>query len=63
MINCYMFHNCTSLIGLKRGNLNTRKRKLDEDDKYDCLILAKAGLDRMGWTDRISSVGISLTVL
>ena len=38
-----------------RGNLNTRLRKLDEDDGgYDAIVLAKAGLDRMGWSDRAS---------
>jgi len=36
-----------------RGNLNTRLRKLEEDSKYDALILAAAGIDRMGWSDKI----------
>ena len=36
-----------------RGNLNTRLRKLDESGEYDALILATAGLERLGWTDRI----------
>lgn len=36
-----------------RGNLNTRLRKLDSGD-YDALILAEAGLLRMGWEERIS---------
>ncbi|KAG9314744.1 porphobilinogen deaminase [Chiua virens] len=38
-----------------RGNLNTRLKKLDateEDDAYDALILAKAGLVRLGWSHR-----------
>lgn len=39
-----------------RGNLNTRFRKLDEDNKYSAIILAEAGLHRMGWPDRISQV-------
>ncbi|XP_070548639.1 porphobilinogen deaminase-like [Ptychodera flava] len=39
-----------------RGNLNTRLRKLDEDNVYSALILAKAGLERMGWKERISFV-------
>jgi hydroxymethylbilane synthase len=39
-----------------RGNLNTRLRKLDEGGKYDGLVLAVAGLERMGWKDRISQV-------
>lgn len=37
-----------------RGNLNTRLKKLDEDSKYDALVLATAGLERLGWTHRIS---------
>ena len=40
-----------------RGNLNTRLRKLDEGDgevRYDALVLATAGLERMKWSQRIS---------
>lgn len=36
-----------------RGNLDTRLRKLQEG-LYDAIILAAAGLHRMGWKDRIS---------
>lgn len=36
-----------------RGNLDTRLRKLDEGI-YDCIILAGAGLKRLGWADRIT---------
>ncbi len=36
-----------------RGNLDTRLRKLDEGE-YDAIILACAGLNRMGWSDRIT---------
>ncbi|GAU89047.1 hypothetical protein RvY_01643 [Ramazzottius varieornatus] len=40
-----------------RGNLNTRLRKLDDpSQEYDALILAAAGLLRLGWLDRISVV-------
>lgn len=39
-----------------RGNLNTRLRKLDEGGKYDGLVLAVSGLERMGWTNRISQI-------
>ena len=42
----------------QRGNLNTRLHKLDSRNDYDCIILAKAGLDRMNWQDRISSVSL-----
>ena len=39
-----------------RGNLNTRFRKLDaEDSPYSAIILAAAGVKRLGWDDRISS--------
>ena len=37
-----------------RGNLDTRLRKLDEG-QYDAIVLAAAGLRRLGWADRISS--------
>ena len=36
-----------------RGNLDTRLRKLDEG-LYDAIILAAAGLKRMGWQQRIT---------
>ncbi|KAL9965121.1 hypothetical protein ACROYT_G028875 [Oculina patagonica] len=39
-----------------RGNLNTRLSKLDAGDKYDALILAAAGMERMGWAERIEQV-------
>ncbi|MBU0484422.1 MAG: hydroxymethylbilane synthase [Proteobacteria bacterium] len=37
-----------------RGNLDTRIRKLDEKI-YDAIILATAGLNRLKWSDRITS--------
>ena len=40
-------------IALIRGNIDTRIRKLDNGD-YDAIVLAAAGLIRMGWQDRIS---------
>uniref|UniRef100_A0A673C677 Porphobilinogen deaminase n=1 Tax=Sphaeramia orbicularis TaxID=375764 RepID=A0A673C677_9TELE len=39
-----------------RGNLNTRLKKLDEKDDFAAIILAAAGLKRMGWENRISQV-------
>lgn len=36
-----------------RGNVNTRLQKLD-DGEYDAIILAAAGLKRLGFEDRIS---------
>ena len=38
-----------------RGNLDTRLRKLDEG-KYDAVVLASAGLRRLGWEDRITDL-------
>jgi hydroxymethylbilane synthase len=35
-----------------RGNVDTRLRKLDEG-RYDAIVLASAGLRRLGWEDRI----------
>lgn len=37
-----------------RGNINTRLRKLDEDE-YDAIVLAGAGLLRMGFGNRIKA--------
>jgi len=36
-----------------RGNLDTRLRKLDEG-QFDSIILAAAGVKRLGWADRIT---------
>ena len=38
-----------------RGNVNTRLRKLDEGE-YDAIVLAVAGLKRLGFADRIRQV-------
>ncbi len=35
-----------------RGNIDTRLRKLKEED-YDAIILATAGLQRMGWDNEV----------
>ena len=40
-------------IEMLRGNLDTRLKKLDEG-QYDAIILAAAGLNRLGWADRIT---------
>ena len=42
-------------IKLLRGNINTRIAKL-EAGEYDAIILAAAGLQRMGFDDRITSI-------
>ncbi len=38
-----------------RGNLDTRLRKLDEG-QFDAIILAAAGVKRLGWADRITEI-------
>ena len=38
-----------------RGNLDTRLRKLDEG-RYDAIVLAAAGLKRLGWAGRIAEL-------
>jgi len=38
-----------------RGNLDTRLRKLDEG-QYDVILLASAGLKRLGWESRIAEI-------
>jgi hydroxymethylbilane synthase len=39
-------------IQVLRGNVDTRLRKLDEG-QFDAIVLAAAGLRRLGWADRI----------
>src|ERR1035438_2544105 len=38
-----------------RGNVDTRLRKLDEG-QYDAIVLASAGLQRLGWENRITEL-------
>jgi hydroxymethylbilane synthase len=38
-----------------RGNINTRLQKFHDSD-WDALIMAEAGMRRMGWVDKISGV-------
>jgi hydroxymethylbilane synthase len=38
-----------------RGNLDTRLRKLDEG-QYDAIVVAMAGLKRLGWADRATQI-------
>jgi hydroxymethylbilane synthase len=46
-------HRPDLIIESIRGNLDTRLRKLSEG-QYDALVLAAAGLKRLGWADRIA---------
>uniref|UniRef100_A0A665VJM2 Porphobilinogen deaminase n=1 Tax=Echeneis naucrates TaxID=173247 RepID=A0A665VJM2_ECHNA len=45
-----------------RGNLNTRLKKLDEKADFAAIILAAAGLRRMGWENRISQGALAVEV-
>ncbi|XP_060703031.1 hydroxymethylbilane synthase, b isoform X3 [Hemiscyllium ocellatum] len=45
-----------------RGNLNTRLKKLDEKNDYSAIVLAAAGLRRMGWENRISQGALGVEV-
>jgi len=38
-----------------RGNVDTRLRKLDEG-QFDAILLASAGLKRLGWAERIAEI-------
>jgi hydroxymethylbilane synthase len=42
-------------IEMLRGNVDTRLRKLDEG-QYDAIVLAAAGLRRLGWGERITEL-------
>ena len=45
-----------------RGNIDTRLKKLQTED-YDAIILAAAGLKRMGWSDNIVTTYLDRDVL
>uniref|UniRef100_A0A8C8YPF7 Porphobilinogen deaminase n=1 Tax=Prolemur simus TaxID=1328070 RepID=A0A8C8YPF7_PROSS len=45
-----------------RGNLNTRLRKLDELQEFSAIILATAGLQRMGWQNRVGQGALGVEV-
>uniref|UniRef100_A0A5F9CYS1 Porphobilinogen deaminase n=1 Tax=Oryctolagus cuniculus TaxID=9986 RepID=A0A5F9CYS1_RABIT len=45
-----------------RGNLNTRLRKLDEQQEFSAIILAVAGLQRMGWHNRVGQGALGVEV-
>jgi hydroxymethylbilane synthase len=54
--SCQLLHIRPDLkISQLRGNLDTRVRKLDEG-LYDAIILAVAGVKRLGWTNRITDI-------
>lgn len=45
-----------------RGNIDTRLKKLETED-YDAIILAAAGLKRMGWSDNIVTTYLDRYIL
>lgn len=49
------------IIESVRGNVDTRLRKLDEG-QFDAILLAAAGLRRLGWQDRIAEL-ISMDII
>jgi hydroxymethylbilane synthase len=52
--SCQLLHIRPDLrIEQLRGNLDTRIKKLDEG-QFDAIILAAAGVKRLGWADRIT---------
>lgn len=63
LIGTSSLRRCAQLLNFRkdlkmvtlRGNINTRLRKLDED-QFDATVLAFAGVRRMGWGYRIAQV-------
>ncbi|MGO9378445.1 MAG: hydroxymethylbilane synthase [Dissulfurispiraceae bacterium] len=54
--SCQLLHMRPDLkIEQLRGNLDTRIRKLDEG-QFDAIILAAAGVKRLGWSERITEI-------
>jgi hydroxymethylbilane synthase len=54
--SCQLLHIRPDLkIVQLRGNLDTRLRKLDEG-QFDAIILAAAGVKRLGWAERITEI-------
>lgn len=52
----FILHDFFSFTVHKRGNLNTRFRKLDEDKKFSAIVLAAAGVKRLDLAHRIGQV-------
>jgi hydroxymethylbilane synthase len=50
-----LFHRPDLSIVDIRGNLKTRKEKLEQSD-WDGMLLAKAGVTRLGWSSMISEI-------
>ncbi len=48
-----LHHRPDLRVEMLRGNLDTRLRKLDEG-AYDAILLAAAGLRRLGWLERVT---------
>lgn len=53
---CQLKHRRPDLqVDWIRGNIDSRLKKL-EDGQFDAIVLAAAGLRRMGWSDRITQL-------
>jgi len=53
---CQLLHLRPDLkISQSRGNIDTRVRKLDEG-LFDAIVVAVAGLKRLGWAERITEI-------
>jgi hydroxymethylbilane synthase len=51
-----LHHQCPDIkVESLRGNLDTRVRKLQEG-RYDAIVLAAAGLNRLGWENHIAEI-------
>ncbi|MGH7229386.1 MAG: hydroxymethylbilane synthase [Nitrospiraceae bacterium] len=48
-----LHHRLDLRIQLLRGNLDTRLRKL-QNGEYEAIVLAAAGLSRMGWSNKVT---------
>ncbi len=46
-------HRPDLVVAMLRGNLNTRLRKLQEEE-FDAIVLAAAGLSRLGWAHHVT---------
>lgn len=51
-----LHHNPALEIVSIRGNVDTRIRKLKDGDEYDAIVLALAGLERMGLGEEITEI-------
>ncbi|SFS99228.1 hydroxymethylbilane synthase [Marininema halotolerans] len=46
-----------------RGNLQTRMKKMMDEKQFDALVLAQAGINRLGWEEKVTQVLIEEKML